>query len=91
MWNLQRSALFQESMTLAFTLINERQNAKRYEWAAEELEAPSASKKDSLFDWQFENDGANTLNRFGGVEKLMASLGTDPNKVTLNECIHRRD
>ena len=24
MWNLQRSALFQESMTLAFTLINER-------------------------------------------------------------------
>lgn len=59
------------------------QNAEVFTWSAEDLSAPSASKKDSLFDWQFENDGAKSIDRFGGIDKLMTSLGTDPQKVSV--------
>ena len=64
------------------------QNADVFTWSAEDLSAPSASKKDSLFDWQFENDGAKSIDRFGGIDKLMTSLGTDPHKVCVRGSIH---
>ncbi|CBK22013.2 uncharacterized protein [Blastocystis hominis] len=56
-------------------------NAELYAYPPEDLEAPSAGKTDCLFDWQFENDGAKSINRFGGIEHLMKTLGTDPKKV----------
>ena len=40
-----------------------------------------AEKKDSLFDWQMENDGPKTLERFGGVHGIIKSLGSDSEKV----------
>lgn len=58
------------------------QNAELYAYPPEDLEAPSAGKTDCLFDWQFENEGAKSINRFGGIEHLMKTLGTDPKKVS---------
>ena len=43
--------------------------------------APTATKKDALFDWQYENDGKDTVDRFGGVQKLIENFGTDEKKV----------
>ena len=43
--------------------------------------APVATKKDTLFDWQMENDGVKSIDRFGGVEALLESFGTDPKTV----------
>lgn len=57
------------------------QNAELFAYPPEDLEAPSAGKTDCLFDWQFENEGAKSINRFGGIEKLMQTLGTNPKTV----------
>ena len=59
------------------------QNAELFKWTAEDLEAPSASKKDALFDWQFENEGNKSIERFGGIKELMKTLGTDEKNVCL--------
>ena len=48
-----------------------------YTLSPDDLGAPTATKKDALFDWQFENDGKDTVARFGGVQKLMENFGTD--------------
>ena len=47
----------------------------------EELGAPTATNKDALFDWQFENAGKDTVSKFGGVKKLMENFGTDEKNV----------
>ena len=52
-----------------------------YTLSPDDLGAPTAEKKDALFDWQFENDGKDTVARFGGVQKLMENFGTDEKKV----------
>lgn len=57
------------------------QNATLFQYEAEDLEAPSATKKDALFDWQFENQGNKTIERFGGIENLMKTLGTNEKDV----------
>lgn len=62
---------------------NHGQNAELFKWTAEDLEAPSASKKDALFDWQFENEGNKSIERFGGINELMKTLGTDEKSVCL--------
>ena len=46
-----------------------------------ELGAPTAENKNSLFDWQLENEGPKSLERFGGVDGLVASLGSNIEKV----------
>ena len=46
-----------------------------------ELGAPTAENKNTLFDWQLENEGPKALERFGGVEGLVASLGSNVEKV----------
>ena len=45
--------------------------------------APTASKKDALFDWQMENDGPKTVDAFGGVKGIVASLGSNIETVAL--------
>lgn len=52
-----------------------------FKYGPEELGAPTAAKKDSLFDWQMENDGARSVERFGRVEGLLKCFGTDPKVV----------
>ena len=58
------------------------QNATLFQYEAEDLEAPSATKKDALFDWQFEDQGNKTIERFGGIENLMKTLGTNEKDVS---------
>ncbi|KAK8810009.1 hypothetical protein WA538_003561 [Blastocystis sp. DL] len=50
-----------------------------YKWESDDLGAPTASKKDTLFDWQMENDGVKSIDRFGGLAALLKTFGTDPN------------
>lgn len=52
-----------------------------YKYSATELSCPDADNKDSLFDWQMENRGAETIEKFGGLEFIAESLGTDLMKV----------
>ena len=52
-----------------------------FKWSCDDLGAPTATKKDSLFDWQMENEGIKSIDRFGGVEELLKTLGTDPKSV----------
>ena len=46
------------------------------------LGAPTAQNKDSLFDWQMEGDGPKTVDRFGGVNKLVESLHSNVETVS---------
>lgn len=59
------------------------QDANLYQYSPEELGAPTAGKKDSLFDWQMENAGSSTVERFGGVNGIAKTLGTSLQTVSL--------
>ena len=61
--------------------INHIQNSELFKWSCDDLGAPTATKKDSLFDWQMENEGIKSIDRFGGVEELLKTLGTDSKNV----------
>ncbi|KNB44679.1 calcium-transporting ATPase [Blastocystis sp. subtype 4] len=53
-----------------------------FELSPEVLGAPTAQNKDSLFDWQMEGDGPKTVDRFGGVNKLVESLHSNVETVS---------
>lgn len=52
-----------------------------FKYTANELSAPDAEHKANLFDWQMENAGAKTIEKFGGLNHLAQTLGTDLLKV----------
>ena len=37
-----------------------------------------------MFDWQMENDGVKSIDRFGGLAALLKTFGTDPNNVCVS-------
>lgn len=47
--------------------------------------APTAENKNSLFDWQLENNGAKTLDQFGGVDGLVAALNSNIENVSVSQ------
>ena len=57
------------------------QETTLYKWSPEDLGAPTASKKDSLFDWQKENLGGKSIEKFGGIDALLKTLGTSLSSV----------
>lgn len=52
-----------------------------FRWSPIDLGAPTATNKDSLFDWQNENKGGKSIERFGGIDALLKSLGTSKKEV----------
>lgn len=52
-----------------------------YKFTAIELSSPDAENKNTLFDWQMENKGADTIKSFGGLDYIAETLNSDLLKV----------
>ena len=59
-----------------------------YQFSPDELGAPTAENKKSLFDWQLENAGGATIEQFGGIQHILETLGTSAEKVSNFMCMH---
>lgn len=61
------------------------QTEESFTLTPDQLGAPTAQVKDSLFDWQMEGDGPKTVERFGGIDAIVKKLHTNTETVRIDD------